>query len=79
MLYHILHRTPRTEEALTILDENPGDYVVDMVAHNETVYASTIHYLEYRHRIKGAYSARKWIRKHGYPEEVINAVRELID
>ena len=68
MLYHILHKTPRTEEALVILDENPGEYVVDMVVHNEIIYASTIHYLEHRHRVKGAYSARKWIKKHGYPE-----------
>ncbi len=78
ILYHILHKTPRTEETLTILDENPGDYVVDMVVHNEIMYASTIHYLERRRGVKGAYSARKWIKKHGYPEEVINAVRELI-
>ena len=63
MLYHILHKTPRTEEALAILDENPGEYVVDMVVHNEIIYASTIHYLEHRHRVKGAYSARMWIKK----------------
>ncbi len=78
ILYHILHKTPRTEEALTVLDENPGDYVVDMVVHNEIIYASTIHYLEHRHGVKGTYSARKWIKKYGYPEEVINAVIELI-
>lgn len=77
VLYHILHKTPRTEEALTILEENPGDYVVDMVVHNEIIYASTMHYLEHIHGIKGAYSAREWIKKHGYPEEVVNAVREL--
>ncbi len=77
ILYHILHKTPRTEEALTILEENPGDYVVDMVVHNEILYASTRHYLEYRHRVKGAYSVRKWIKKQGYPREVVNAVREL--
>ena len=28
--------------------------------------------------MKGAYTARKWIRKHGYPREVIDAIRELI-
>lgn len=49
-----------------------------MVVHNEIIYASTIHYLEHRHGVKRAYSARKWIKKHGYPEEVINAVKELI-
>ena len=77
ILYHILHKTPRTEEALTILEENPGNYAVDIVVHNEIIYASTRQYLERRHRVKGAYSARKWIKKHGYPEEVINVVREL--
>ena len=74
ILYYILHKTPRTEEVLTILEENPGDYVVDMVVHNEIIYASSRHYLEHRHGIKGARSARKWIKKHGYPEEVINAI-----
>lgn len=39
ILYHILHRTPRTEEALAILDENPGEYVVDMIVHNEVINA----------------------------------------
>lgn len=28
--------------------------------------------------MKGAYTARKWIKKHGYPREVIDAIRELI-
>ena len=28
--------------------------------------------------MKGAYTARKWIKKHGYPREVIGAIRELI-
>ena len=78
ILYHILHKTPRTGEALTLLEENPGDYVVDTVVHNEIIYASTRHYLEHRHGVKGAYSARKWIKKHGYPEEVVNTVRELL-
>ena len=78
ILYHILHKTPRTEEALTILEENLGDYVIDTVVHNEIIYASTMHYLEHKHRMKGAYSARKWIKKHGYPKEVINVIRELI-
>jgi len=78
MLYHILHKTPKTEEALTILEENPGDYAIDTVVHNEIIYSSTIHYLEHRHGVRGAYMVRKWVRKHGYPEEVVNAVRELI-
>lgn len=78
ILYHILHKTPRTEEALRALEENPGDYVIDTVVHNEVVYTSTLHYLEHRHGVKGAYSARRWISRHGYPSEVISAVRELI-
>ena len=78
ILYHIIHKTPRTDEALTILEENPGDYVIDTVVHNEIIYASTIHYLEYKYGIKGAYSARKWIMKHGYPREVIDVIKELI-
>ena len=77
ILYHILYKTPRTEEALTVLEENPGNYTVDMIVHNEIIYASTRQYLEHKHGVKGAYSARKWIKKHGYPEEVINAIREL--
>lgn len=60
------------------MEENPGDYVIDMIVHNEIIYTSTMHYLEHRYGVKGAYSARKWIRKHGYPEEVVNAVRKLI-
>ena len=78
ILYHILHRTPRTEEVLDLLEENPGDYVIDMIVHNEILYASTMHYLEHKHDIRGAYSARKWIKKHGYPVEVVNAIRELV-
>ena len=78
ILYHIIHKTPRTDEALTILEENPGDYIIDTVVHNEIVYVSTIHYLEHKHGVKGTYSARKWIKKHGYPKEVIDAIRELI-
>lgn len=60
------------------MEENPGDYVIDMIVHNEIIYTSTMHYLEHKYGVKGAYSARKWIRKHGYPEEVVNAVRKLI-
>jgi len=78
ILYHVIHKTPRTDEALTILEENPGNYVIDTVVHNEIIYASTIHYLEYKNGIKGAYSARKWIMKHGYPREVIDVIKELI-
>jgi len=78
ILYHILHNTPRTTQVLTLLEENPGDYVIDMVVHNEIIYTSTLHYLEHRYGVKGIYSVRRWIMKHGYPEEVINTVRELI-
>ena len=78
ILYHILHKTNLTEEALTLLDDNPGEYVIDTIAHNELIYTSTLHYLEHRHGVKGAYSARKWIGKHGYPREVIQAVGELV-
>lgn len=79
ILYHILHRTPRTEEALNLLEENPGDYVIDFVVHNEIIYTSTIHYLEHRYGIKGTYTVKKWIKKHGYPENVLNAIRKLIE
>jgi len=78
ILYHIIHKTPRTDEALTILEENPGDYIIDTVVHNEIIYASTMHYLEHKYRVKGAYTARKWIKKYGYPREVIDVIRELI-
>jgi len=78
ILYHIIHKTPRTDEALTILEENPGDYIIDTVVHNEIIHVSTIHYLEHKHSVKGTYLARKWIKKHGYPKEVIDAIRELI-
>jgi len=49
ILYHIIHKTPRTEEALTTLEANPGDYIIDTVVHNEIIYASTMHYLEHRY------------------------------
>ncbi|MEB3788968.1 MAG: PIN domain-containing protein [Desulfurococcales archaeon] len=78
ILYHILHRTPRTEEALNLLEENPGDYVIDFVVHNEIIYAPTIHYLEHRYRIKETYIVNKWIKKNGYPGNVLNAIRRLI-
>ncbi len=78
ILYHILHKTSLTEKALTLLEDNPGEYVIDTIVHNELIYTSTLHYLEHRHGVKGAYSARKWIRKHGYPREVIQAVEEVI-
>ncbi|MCE4624732.1 MAG: PIN domain-containing protein [Desulfurococcales archaeon] len=79
ILYHIIHKTNLTEKALTLLEDNPGEYVVDTIVHNELIYTSTLHYLEHRHGVKGAYSARKWIRKHGYPREVISVVKELIE
>ena len=78
ILYHIIHRTNLTEKALTLLEDNPGEYVIDTIVHNELIYTSTLHYLEHRHGVKGGYSARKWIKKHGYPKEVIHAVKELI-
>ncbi len=28
--------------------------------------------------MRGAYSVRRWMERHGYLEEVVNAVRELI-
>jgi len=78
ILYHILHKTSLTEEALTLLEDNPGEYVVDTIVHNELIYTPTLHHLEHRHGVKRAYSARKWIRKHGYPKEAIHAIEELI-
>jgi len=48
-----------------------------MVVHNEIIYTSTIHYLEHKHGVRGIYSVKRWVKKHGYPEEVINAIREL--
>ena len=74
----ILHKTNLTEEALTLLEDNPGEYVVDMIVHNELIYASTLHHLEHWHGVKGVYSARKWMRRHGCPREVVQAVEELI-
>lgn len=78
ILYHILHATPRTDRVLALLEEHPGDYVIDTVVHNEIIYTSTARYLEHRYGVRGAYSVRRWIERHGYPEEVVNAVRELI-
>ena len=78
ILYHILHKTSLTEKALTLLEDNPGEYVVDTIVHNELIYTSTLHHLEHQHGVKGAYSAREWIRKHGYPSEVVHAVEELV-
>ena len=48
------------------------------MVHNEIIHASTMHYLEHKYGIKGTYSARKWIKRHGYPKEVIDATGELI-
>ncbi|MCE4613892.1 MAG: hypothetical protein F7C07_08735 [Desulfurococcales archaeon] len=61
-----------------MLEDNPGEYVIGTIVHNELIYTSTLHHLEHQYGIKGAYSARNWIRKHGYPREVIHAVEELI-
>lgn len=79
VLYHILHKTPKTGHALNLLEENSGDYVIDFIVHNEVIYTSTIHYLEHNYGVRGAYAVRKWIRRHGYPEKVLNAVRKLIE
>ena len=49
ILYHILHKTNLTEEALALLDDDPGEYVIDTIVYNELVYT-------------GAYSARKRIK-----------------
>ena len=57
ILYHILHKTSLIEEALTLLEDNPGEYVIDTIVHNELIYTSTLHYLEHWHGVKGAYSA----------------------
>jgi len=78
ILYHILHKTPRTGDALAVLEENPGNYVIDTIVHNEIIYTSTLHYLEHKYGVRGAFSARKWIKKHGYPKKVLQAVEELI-
>jgi len=78
VLYHILHKTPRTEEALTVLEGNPGDYVIDTIVHNEILYTSTAHLLEHKYSVRGVFSIREWIRKYGYPQEVVHAVKELI-
>ena len=78
ILYHIIHKTSRTNEALTILEENLGDYIIDTVVHNEIIYVSTTHYLEHKHGVKETYSARKLDKETWYPKEVIGTARELI-
>lgn len=69
VLYHILHKTPRTEHVLNLLEEHPGDYVIDFIVHNELIYTSTIHYLEHHYRVRGTYTIRKWIKETRIPGE----------
>lgn len=61
VLYHILHVSDKTEDALTLLGSNPGSYAIDTIVHNEILYSSTVHYLEHKCNIRGSYTARKWI------------------
>jgi len=78
ILYHMLHKTLCTGDALALLEEDPGGYVIDTTVHDGIIYASTFHYLEHRYNVRRTLLARKWVRKHGYPAEVLHAVGKLV-
>jgi hypothetical protein len=45
----------------------------------ELLHLLTLRYLKRKGLVKGSLSLKKWIRSKGYPEEVLEAVKELLE
>lgn len=68
---------PMVEDALASLRDSV--LVASGIAINEALYVAAFEYYRRRGVVKGRYSLREAIRRHGYPREVIELIKGLIE
>ena len=77
-LYMLLLGPP--EEARRLADALEGNklYIIPVVV-AELLHVLTLRVLRSRGAVKGSLSLRRWIRSKGYPREVLDAVRDILE
>ena len=68
---------PMVEDALASLRDSV--LVASGIAINEALYVAAFEHYRRRGVVKGRYSLREAIRRHGYPREVIELIKGLIE
>ncbi len=80
IFYNILFRTELTSIARRILEENSDAmFYTSMIVVNELLYISTAKYFRDRGIAKGGFSLRKALSRYGYPREVVEGIKGLLE
>jgi len=79
MFYNILFETSLTQIVRKLLEDfEQARFYTSLTVVNELLYISTRKYYQTAGEIGGPYSLRKLIASKGYPELIINGIRELL-
>ena len=79
VIYHFLFETELTSTSEKIIREAIIEGIaIPMIVYNELLYMVGAKIARIRYGVKGKYSFRKHIAKHGFPEEAIEKVNGFI-
>ncbi len=80
VFYNILFETGLTHEARRLLEEHEEDrFYTSLTVVNELLYVSARRHYQASGELGGPYSLRKAVESKGYPEFVVNGIRELLN
>jgi len=80
VFYNLLFATELTATARRVLEEHESaDLYTSFVVVNEVLYVSTFKYYRDRGLVKGRYSFRRALARHGYPRRVVAAFTSLLE
>ncbi|MCE4605739.1 MAG: PIN domain-containing protein [Desulfurococcales archaeon] len=79
IVYNFLFETELTELAENVIRESIIEGVtIPMIVYNELLYTVGSKVAKMKYSVKGKYSFKRYIAKHGFPEEAINMVNNFI-
>ena len=79
IIYNFLFETELTELAESVIRESIiKGIAIPMIVYNELLYTVGSKVAKAKYGVKGKYSFKRHIAKHGFPEEAINMVNNFI-
>ena len=79
IVYHFLFETELTNDSEKIIREAIIEgLAIPMIVYNELLYTVGAKIAQIKYGVKGKYSFRRHIAKHGFPEEAIEKVNSFI-
>jgi len=79
IIYHFLFETELTGASEKVIRETIIEGIaIPMIVYNELLYTVGAKIARVKYGVKGKYSFRKHIAKHGFPEEAIEKVNDFI-